>query len=268
MNRHTTKVLGVIIAVGFGVLGILFSFSDDLLRLVNKVSGKILIREELGGLIVVPFGCIGVFSLIVLSIVLHFRRKAHRREDLQKLARQNSWTYTESTTLPFLKEFDAYINDSWIPGSNILTGSSNNVLMGIMNGRNILVSDQIYTTGSGKNSRTHEKTLLGIELREAQLPFMCLYPEGFMDKIFDSFSKYDIDFPHRPLFSQKYVLYGKNENQIRSFLDDRILAFYEKQQPFTTVCGGKYLVIYGDILLNPAQIMAQLNFLFSLANLF
>lgn len=268
MNRQTTKTLKTILSIAIILVFVLMILGSFLLPTILKIFQINLPGNGLEAFFFAPVGCIVVLAIVVLSFVVNSRQKAHRREDLQKLARQNSWTFTESLTLPFLREFDAQINDSWVSGSNALTGSSNNVLTGIMNGRNILVSDQIYSTGSGKNRTTHEKTLIGIELREAQLPFMCLYPEGFFDKVFDGFTKYDIDFLQRPLFSQKYVLYGKNENHIRSFFDDRILAFYEQQQGFTTVCGGKYLVIYGGGLLNPAQIMAQLNFIFGLANLF
>ena len=268
MNRHTTKILKTVLTIGIILVVVLMFSGGFFLPFISKALGRNMSSNGVEFLVFFPFGCIAILAMVVLSLVVGYRQKAHRREDLQKLARQNSWTFTESTTLPFLKEFNYYINDSWLSGSNALTGSSNNVLTGKMNGRNILVSDQIYSTGSGKNRTTHEQTLVGIELSEAQFPFMCLYPEGFMDKVFDGLTKYDIDFPNRPHFSQKYVLYGQNENQIRAFFDDRILAFYEQQPTFTTVCGGKYLVIYGNSFLNPAQIMGQLNFLFTLSNLF
>ena len=267
MNRQTTKTLNTLLTASIVLVVVLMIFGSFLLPTILKIFNINLPGNGLEAFIFLPIGCVVVLALVILSFVVGSRQKAHRREDLQKLARQNSWTYTESTTLPFLKEFDLYINSGWT-GSNALTGSSNNVLTGLMNNRNILVSDQIYSTGSGKNRTTHEKTLAAVELREADLPFMCLYAEGFFDKVFDGFTKYDIDFPNHPVFSQKYVLYGKNENQIRTFFDSRILAFYEQQPTFTTVCGGKYLVIYGGGLLNPAEIMAQLNFLFTLANLF
>lgn len=267
MNRQTTKTLNTILSASIVLVVLLMIFGSFLLPTILKIFNINLPGNGLEAFFFVPVGCLAILAIVVLAFVVGSRQKAHRREDLQKLARQNSWTFTESTTLPFLKEFDLYINSAWA-GSNALTGSSNNVLMGVMNGRNVLVSDQIYSTGSGKHRTTHEKTLAAIELREANLPFMCLYPEGFFDKVFDGFTKYDIDFPNHPDFSQKYVLYGKNEMQIRTFFDDRILAFYEQQPEFNTVCGGKYLVIWSGGLLNPAEIMAQLNFLFTLANLF
>jgi hypothetical protein len=269
MNRQTTRTLQKILPILGVFVFLIFTFGGFLFPTIFKILGINSSLNVLGTFSSVFIGFIAVVIFIGLSVFVGYRQKAHRREDLKKFARQNSWTYQESTVLPFLKEFDAYINNSsWLSDSNCLTGSSNNVLMGVLNGRNILVSDQIYSTGSGKSRTTHEKTLLGIELREANLPFMCLYPEGFMDRVFDGFSKCDIDFPHRPHFSEKYVLYGANENQIRSFFNDRILAFYEQQQFFNTACGGKYLVIWQSGLLNPAQIMEQLNLLFYLANLF
>lgn len=268
MNRHNTKTLQTILTLSIILAVGLIGFGSFLLPSILKFLNINLPGNGLESLIIVPIGCIVVMGIIGLSFVVSYRQKAHRQEDLKKLARQNSWTYTESMNLPFLKEFDSEINDSWFGDSNALTGSSSNVLTGIVNGRNIIVSDQTYSTGSGKNRTTHEKTLLGIELREARLPFMCLYPEGFFDKVFDGLTKYDIDFGQFPNFSQKYVLYGKNEFHIRSFFNPQILSFYEQQASFNTACGGKYLVIWGDELLNPAQIMSRLNFLFSLANIF
>lgn len=268
MNRHNTKTLKTLLTIGIVLVFLLFTFGGFLFPYISKALGRNMSANGAEFLVFFPFGCVAILAVIILSLVVGYRQKAHRREDMKKLARQNSWTYAESMNLPFLKEFDAYLNDSWLGDSNALTGSSNNVLTGILNGRNIIVSDQIYSTGSGKNRTTHEKTLIGIELREAQFPFMCLYPEGFFDKVFDGLTKYDIDFGQFPNFSQKYVLYGKNETQIRSFFNPQILSFYEQQPPFNTACGGKYMVIWGENLLNPAQIMAQLNFLFSLANLF
>lgn len=268
MNRHTTKTLQNILTALIILPVGLFFLGNFLLPAILNTFNINLPGNGLEAFIFIPIVFIVVVVIVVLSFVVSYRQKAHRQEDMKKLARQNSWTYTESMNLPFLREFDSKINDSWFGDSNALTASSNNVLMGIVNGRNIIVSDQIYSTGSGRNRTTHEKTLIGIELREAHFPFMCLYPEGFFDKVFDGLTKYDIDFGQFPNFSQKYVLYGKNESHIRSFFNPQILSFYEQQVPFNTACGGKYLVIWGETLLNPAQIMAQLNFLFTLANLF
>lgn len=266
MNRKTTKILGAI-ALAVTILLSFFSYFEGVfISILSKIVGKDLSYE--GNLIIFPISCLAILTILILTLIVSLRKSSHRREDLQKPAKQMAWTYTKDTTLPFLKEFDRYLNTSWVSDSNTLTGSSSNVLMGRMNERNIVVSDQTYSTGSGKNRTTYRKTIIGIELPEAQLPIMSLYPEGFMDKVFDTLSKYDIDFENRPLFSQKYVLYGKNEAQIRSFFNDTILAFYEQQTPFTTVCGGKYLVIYENGLLDPHEIMARLNFIFTLANLF
>ena len=268
MNRRTTKTLGAIAGVIAVMLTVFGFFGDFMLLLISKLIGKNVLNSDLTFLFV-PISCIGILLLFVLTLIVNFRTKSQRRDTLQALARQMGWTYTEQTNLPFLKEFDKYLNDSWAGGANVLTGSSNNVLIGKMQDRNALVADQIFSTGSQKHRTTHEVTILGIEVSEAQFPIMSVSPEGLMDKLLDGFAKYDIDFPHRPLFSQKYVLYGKNENDIRGFFSDDILAFYEQQSPFTTVCGGKYLVIYDSgVLLKSHEIMARLNFLVNLAHLF
>ena len=267
MNRHTTKILKTLLTIGTVLVFVSF-FGVVFSPTILKSLGIKILGNGLEFLILIPLVFVGVLAILVLSLVVKYRQDSHRREDLQKLARQNNWSFTRQMELPFLKELNAFLNDSWTAGANALTGSSNNILMGKMNGRNIMVSDQIYSVGTGKNRTTYEKTLIGIELLEAQLPVMSLYPEGFMDKVFDALSRFDIDFAHRPLFSQRFVLYGRNENQIRSFFNDRIVDFYEQNPNFTTVCGGRYLVIYEDRLLKPPEIMARLNLIFGLANLF
>lgn len=266
MNRKTTKILGTIVTIGSIILVVTFGFGGFILASISRIIGKDITFDGFGAFVIIPFGCIGVFAFIILTVVLGFRKDSHRREDLQKLAQQMGWVYTKETVLPFLNELDSYLNNSW--DSNALTGSSNNVITGRINSRNVVVSDQIYSTGSGKNRTTHQKTLIGIELPEVHLPLMSLYPEGFMDKVFDTFSKFDIDFENHPHFSQKYILYGKNVQEIRSFFTNEILHFYEQQAPFTTVCGGKYLVIYNDNLLEPHEIMARISFISNLAEFF
>jgi hypothetical protein len=266
MDRKLTKILGIILAAGTILFGFFEYFGNFIISAISRIIGKDLAADGTANFIVIPFTCLGVGVLVILSFWLQFRQAGHRIENLQNLARQMGWSFIRSTTLPFLKEFNEYLNDTW--SANALTGSSSNVMTGRMNDRNVVVSDQVYSTGSGKSRRTYKQTLIGIELPEAQLPLMCLYPEGFMDKVLDGFMRYDIDFENRPLFSKKYVLYGRNETAIRSFFTDPILSFYEQQPPFTTVSGGKYLVIYGDSLLAPHEIMARLNFMTTLAGLF
>lgn len=265
MSRKIAKYLSYVVSAGFFAVSLLFFFGDEIFSNLARMFGLNL-SESAIAFLAVPVGCFGIFFLVALSFVLHFMQKSHRREDLQKLARQMGWTFAPKTELAFLKEFAAILG---ISAPHALTGASTNILTGQMQGRNLIVADQRYTTGSGKNSTTHEQTVLGIEVGNFQMPFFCLEPEDLLDRILDGFMRYDIDFPNRPLFSKRYVLYGQNETQIRQFFTDNLLAFYEQQPIFTTVGGGKYLVIYNrGALLEPHEIMARLNFIVNLADVF
>ena len=132
-------------------------------------------------------------------------------------------------------------------------------------GRNTLICTQEYYESRGKSQVDYIQTLIAVELTKAQLPIFVIEPEGFLNSLFGM----DIDFSAHPNFSKRYKLYGPNEAHIRQFFTDKILSYYEQQPTFSTIGGGKYLVIYQhNVLLKPKQIINSLNFMGNLANLF
>lgn len=267
IKKNKITAFGMFAAVA--VIALSSFLGKHVYRIVNRFSDEdIITSETMGQIIFILFGFLFVLVVVVVSLIINSRQRKQRHQDLLVLAQRNGWIYKEKMDLPFLKEFHKDLDNGWREHSKLLFGESSNILTGRKNNRNIYISDQTYTTGGNQHRTFHIKTITAIELDEAQLPIMCLYPEGFLDTIWDGLTRYDIDFAQFPVFSKKYILYGKNEKQIRDFFDPQILTFYEQQPPFITICGGKYLLIYGDGLLNAAEIEAQINFLFSLADLF
>lgn len=251
------------------IIGLSSFLGKYVYRIVNRFSDEdIITSETMGQIVFIVFGIVCVLAVVIILLFLNSREKKGRHENLIKLAQRNGWIYKEKMDLPFLQELHKDLDNGWVEHSKALLGESNNILRGRKNNRNIIIFDQAYTMGGNQHRTFHTKTITAIEFDEAQLPAMCIYPEGLFDKVWDGLTKYDIDFAQNPVFSKKYILYGKDEKQIRDFFDPQILTFYEEQPPFITICGGKYLLIYGDKLLSSSEIEAQLDVLFSLGDLF
>ena len=59
----------------------------------------------------------------------------------------------------------------------------------------------------------------------------------------------DIDFEMYPDFSNKFLLMGNNESEIRSFFTDEIIRFFEDHQVYHIESNGEALVIFDKIKL-------------------
>ena len=92
-----------------------------------------------------------------------------------------------------------------------------NILRRQVEGLQVLLFDYSYTTGSGKQSHTHQQTVAMFWSRELNLPEFRLSPEGWLSKLTQMFGTQDIDFAESPEFSQKFVLAGPIETAIREF---------------------------------------------------
>jgi len=251
MDRGITKLLSKTATIGFSVLGIAFIVLNQIIDVKYT-------------LIFIPLLFLCFFALVIILFIANHRKRAHRREDMKGLARTLGWNYAEATELPLLRQFGANFGSS-----QMFKGTTQNFINGAVNGRPVAVFDQEYTTGSGENRSTYTQTVFLIEIREAQFPLFCLEPESFSDRLFDLLGKCDIDFPSHPHFSQKYQLYGRDENHIRYFFTPAILDFYEQTPLFTTVAGSRFLLIYEfNRLFNTGEIEPQINFLLYLADVF
>lgn len=103
---------------------------------------------------------------------------------------------------------------------NLISGDSGDVKISIF--------DYLYTTGSGKNKRTHAQTVVALESSAIQAPvFSMRQQNAFLDKIGKFFGGQDIDFETHPKFSEMFVLQGDNEVAVRNFFTDDLLSFFE-----------------------------------------
>jgi hypothetical protein len=211
---------------------------------------------------------------VVISIIQHRNRKKHNAE-MRAFAARYGWQFYDEFDFPFLRELAQYTGkiEKGLFGETIpnpLTVRSKNVIQGNMHGRNFAVFEQTYVVSSGKHRTVRSQTLFAVEVRDMNLPVFSLEPDSFEHFLsWNNIKKLDIDFYTHPQFSRNYLLYGLDERAVRRLFQPPVLNFYEQNPLFTTIAGGKYLVIYqhGEVY-SPEQILIQLNFLYALVNVF
>jgi len=164
---------------------------------------------------------ITVVVLAVFAIVYSIRQEKKRTEALGVFAGGNGFTFAqkadgaEGVGLPQIELFGR-------GHSKRMT----NVMAGEVEGVGVRVLDYRYTTGSGKNSSTHNQTVVAVATGEALLPDFTLARENFFHKIGQAFGYQDIDFDAFPEFSRKYLLRGADEAAIRGLFGARVIDAY------------------------------------------
>ena len=204
----------------------------------------------------------GIFLIFGLTLyVLHALEK-RRTQEMQAIALKNGYDFFETD-----------------PGySNIVT-SANYKLMNTGHTskiRNILsmkkeieigvntlsgmemIFDYSYSNGSGNNNKPRKQTVISYKSEGLSLPSFYLQEEGFGSKIIAKLVGIkDINFEKYPKFSNKYILSGCNEEEIREFFDDSLLRFFENFQDSIRVetSNNSVMIYVYDIKLKESDII-------------
>ena len=93
----------------------------------------------------------------------------------------------------------------------------------------IEISDIQVTHGAGSAQQDTVMTVFLISDLEFTIPNFALEPERLWTKFFEHTWGKDIDFPNHSDFSKKYYLRAGNENEVRGFFRDSLIAFLETQ---------------------------------------
>jgi hypothetical protein len=119
-----------------------------------------------------------------------------------------------------------------------------NVMQRQIHDIDVTLFDYKYTTGSGKHSHTHYRTVMLFETARLKLPRFTLRPEGFFHRVANKLGSQDIDFEAHPVFSDDYLLQGPNEARIRRIFDEEALLYYTRHPDLCTEGDGRRLVFY------------------------
>ena len=119
-----------------------------------------------------------------------------------------------------------------------------NVVQGDSGEVKIAIFDYQYTTGSGKQTRTHYQSVVSLQSHEIQCPDFTMRPEGMLDKIGGAIGLQDIDFDSHPNFSKMFVLKSSNEPAIREYFQPALLEFFETKKGISVEAGHGALFFY------------------------
>jgi len=114
------------------------------------------------------------------------------------------------------------------------------------------IADITFNEGAAFTAETYSTTVMILKL-DKKIPIFTMEKEGVLEKIFDrvmAFTGYkDIDFEMYPDFSNKFLIMGNNEPEIRSFFTDKIIRFFEYHHIYHLESNGEELIIFDKIKL-------------------
>jgi len=209
-----------------------------------------------------------MFGLFAFLIARAAKRRSYdpaRGQQMQLVAAQIGFTFqpqAELSALPFFSTFELF------EGSPL---KFENLMNGKIKGRDAWIFDLAYRNVGGRSggTTTSRQTMVAMMSGDLKLPEFYLRPEGVIEKVLNSISQIDIDFPERPSFSERFLLYGKDVNSIRQIFDPPKLDFFEKNSNLSSFGRGNYLLAYfSRTPAVPSQIPQYLDLMAYLHHLF
>jgi len=171
-----------------------------------------------------------------------------RQIRLQNLANEKGYQYTRKVDwdTTYLKNFHFFEIRPIERKSNCLKGTFKDLDVSWE------INDVTFNEGGAFMAETFTTTLMVLRLNK-KIPVFTMEKEGVFEKLFDrvmAFTGYkDIDFEMYPDFSNKFLIMGNKESEIRSFFTPEIIRFFENQQIYHLESNGEALVIFDKIKL-------------------
>jgi len=170
-----------------------------------------------------------ILPALIIGIVCAVLYIARQRE---KVRTQKLTTIFKELDYPFQADVDPVRLEqlSDFPLMNI--GHSKrlkNVIFVEGTAADIAMFDYRYVTGHGKHRKVRQQTVMSVESTSLVHPVFNLRPEGFWAKVGAVFGGQDIDFGEHPAFSEKYLLKGESEEEVRIYMDTFLLDFFAAQ---------------------------------------
>lgn len=164
---------------------------------------------------------IGIACTIFLLLK---RREKVRTEKLTKIFQELGFPFQAAVEPVRLERLSGF------PLMNIGRGKQlTNVISVEGPNADIAVFDYRYVTGGGDDRRVRKQTVMSVESTSLVHPVFNLRPEGFWSKVGAAFGGQDIDFVEHPAFSEKYVLKGESEEEVRIYMDTTLLDCFAAQ---------------------------------------
>ncbi|WP_109832387.1 SulP family inorganic anion transporter [Reichenbachiella versicolor] len=165
------------------------------------------------------------------------RKLTKHQQYLNKIADMNHWRFLPGKTISF-EDFEGF---SFSNSSKIVYAQ--NIISGEYEGERIIYSEIIYDKTLDTKSADSRLSALLIQ-SEKNLPVFTVEKEDFFDKVTDLAYQQDIDFDEYPVFSNKFVLKGPNEEEIRDFFHRGLIRKIEENPHFHIESNGKAIILY------------------------
>ncbi|NQZ79006.1 MAG: SulP family inorganic anion transporter, partial [Ekhidna sp.] len=160
----------------------------------------------------------------------------HQRH-LKKIAAQNEWKFLSAKTI----SFDNFIGFNFAKNSKIV--HAQNIVSGTYEGVRLIYSEIVYDKTPDTPSADSQLSVLIIKPSKS-IPIFLLEREGLFEKMTDFAYRADIDFDSYPVFSNKFVLKGPDEESIRSFMHPGIIRKVEQYPHFHMESNGDAIILY------------------------
>ena len=161
-----------------------------------------------------------VFAIVIVCVIVYsFMRRKQRREALAAYAQTRAFSFSVKDVLGLQQRMElfALMRKGW--GKTL-----QHVLVGDHGGRQVILFEYTYKTGGGKNTSTHTQFCCTWQL-PISVSRLVVRPEGVFDRIGDWFSGCDIDFPGNVEFSNRFVVSGDDEAEVRSVVTARVMDY-------------------------------------------
>ena len=177
--------------------------------------------------LVFPIACMLMFAaFFAFAMIASNKAEKKRRAELAQTASEMGLEYFEEGWDGFLDPFaevKLFNRGRARRTRNVIQGQTDDV--------SIRLFEYFYTTGSGKNRRTHVQSVACLQAPELEIASFALRPQSAVfDAIGKKFGGQDIDFEDHPEFSRMFVLQGANEPAIRDQFTAPVLDFFVGQQ--------------------------------------
>lgn len=183
-----------------------------------------------------------------ISLTSSDARLSQRQKRLRNLATEKGYQYTSQVdwNTIYLKKFHFFEIRPIERKYNCLKGTFEDLNVSWE------IADVTFNEGQAFTAETFNTTLMVLNLNK-KIPVFTMEKERVLEKLFDrviAFTGYkDIDFKMYPDFSNKFLLMGNNESEIRSFFKDNIIRFFENHQIYHLESNGEALIIFNKIKL-------------------
>jgi hypothetical protein len=164
---------------------------------------------------------------LVKHAVKHAKRiEAERVAALQAVAERTGWAFRAEVpfeTIPKLDRFELFRQGGHTRKlRNLMTSPPGDV--------RAVIFEFSYTVSTGKSTTTVSQTVLYTTSDTLDLPEFSVRPENFLHNIATALGFQDIDIDNRPVFSDMFLLRGKDEARVREVFGDGVCEFFEQRQ--------------------------------------